>query len=109
MSAITKGSTRKAVRTYLWERSGGRCFYCRAGFPNKESMTVDHYVPKSRGGKDERSNYRAACADCNQSKGALLPIEFDASEHFVETRLERKIRLLKEIAWVRRAGSVTAV
>ena len=32
-------------------------------------MTKDHIFPKSKGGKDEVSNYQTMCAPCNEEKG----------------------------------------
>lgn len=37
--------------------------------PN-DPLTVDHIVPRSRGGTHERSNLRAAHASCNSARGA---------------------------------------
>jgi 5-methylcytosine-specific restriction endonuclease McrA len=46
------------------------CWICgeptRAGDP----LEVDHVVPRSRGGKTERPNLRAAHASCNRRRGA---------------------------------------
>jgi len=51
--------TRKAVFT----REGGRCAYC--GGP---SSTLDHVVPRSRGGRHTWENVVAACQRCNHAK-----------------------------------------
>jgi len=32
-------------------------------------MTVDHIVPKSKGGKDDIANYQTMCRPCNAKKG----------------------------------------
>lgn len=32
-------------------------------------MTKDHIIPKSKGGKNQLSNYRTACAVCNSTRG----------------------------------------
>ena len=42
------------------------CQYC--GKQNK-SLTVDHVIPKFRGGQDTWENLVAACKECNQTKG----------------------------------------
>lgn len=48
------------------------CYICRCQvFPG--TATVDHFYPKSRGGKDKRHNYRLACKTCNSSKGSQRP------------------------------------
>ena len=38
-------------------------------------LTRDHYVPKSRGGKDVIENYQCLCKHCNQLKGNKLEEE----------------------------------
>jgi len=43
------------------------CQYCNTRFLEKD-LTVDHVVPKSKGGPTEWSNVVAACIPCNQSK-----------------------------------------
>ena len=71
----------------LWRRDGGtrygherfaRCKYCQIVYKLIE-MTVDHVVPKSRGGKSEISNYAIACEPCNRAKANLLIGEWDYS------------------------------
>jgi 5-methylcytosine-specific restriction endonuclease McrA len=51
--------TRKAV----FARDTGRCAYCR-----KPASTIDHVVPRSRGGCHTWDNVVAACARCNHLK-----------------------------------------
>jgi 5-methylcytosine-specific restriction endonuclease McrA len=52
--------TRRAV----FARDGGRCVYC--GGP---ANSVDHVVPRSRGGRHVWENVVAACRKCNHIKG----------------------------------------
>ena len=51
--------TRKAV----FARDGGRCVYCGAA-----ATSLDHVVPKSRGGSHSWDNVVSACARCNHVK-----------------------------------------
>ena len=51
-----------------------RCFYCGRKI-TLETMTLDHYVPKSKGGQD-KNNLVAACKGCNVLKGSLSITEF---------------------------------
>jgi 5-methylcytosine-specific restriction endonuclease McrA len=37
-------------------------------------MTVDHFVPRSKGGPDSIENLRPMCFPCNQLKGDELPV-----------------------------------
>jgi hypothetical protein len=52
-----------------------RCEYCGRKVNGKNS-TVDHRVPRIRGGADEPENWALSCNGCNQSKGILTVEEF---------------------------------
>jgi 5-methylcytosine-specific restriction endonuclease McrA len=41
----------------------------------KPGLTVDHVIPRSRGGKSVWENIVASCASCNRRKGNRLPRE----------------------------------
>ena len=86
-----------ALRTYVnvprrqahWSRKGVlvrdnyTCIYCgvQAGgmtkgkVVSKSDFTVDHILPKSRGGKDQWTNTACACYHCNHRKGDKLTYE----------------------------------
>lgn len=48
-----------------------KCVYCGA---RAESM--DHVIPRSRGGKNDRNNLLPACTKCNSSKNDKTPAEW---------------------------------
>ena len=48
------------------------CQYCGT---QKGPFTVDHIIPKSRGGKETWENLVCACVKCNLKKGDLTPEE----------------------------------
>ena len=51
------------------------CYYC--GDPLDEySRTIDHILPKSRGGVLSKKNKVYSCMQCNQLKGDKTPDEF---------------------------------
>lgn len=52
-------------------RDGYTCQYCGS----HDDLTVDHIIPKSRGGKDEFENCVAACYKCNNEKNDRTPRE----------------------------------
>ncbi len=66
--------TRK--RLIVFERDGWLCAYCGRlckkfsfnGKPQGRSATLDHVVPKSRGGSNALSNLVTACMACNTQK-----------------------------------------
>ncbi len=49
-----------------------KCAYCGA---SKERLSIDHIIPKSRGGKMTFENCVAACKACNLEKGGRTPSE----------------------------------
>lgn len=51
-------------RRGIFARDGGRCAYCQG-----PAETIDHVVPRSRGGQHTWDNVVAACARCNHRKG----------------------------------------
>jgi hypothetical protein len=62
--------TRRAV----FIRDNFTCAYCGKIVKDSE-VTVDHIVPKSRGGKWEWTNLVTCCSECNQKKGSKTPEE----------------------------------
>lgn len=57
-------------RSGVLNRDGHRCGYCPG-----VATTVDHILPRSRGGKNSWLNTIAACGGCNQRKGDRTPAE----------------------------------
>jgi 5-methylcytosine-specific restriction endonuclease McrA len=53
-------------------RDGFRCAYCGG---QRERLSIDHIIPKSRGGKTDFENCVAACRNCNLKKGGRTPSE----------------------------------
>jgi 5-methylcytosine-specific restriction endonuclease McrA len=78
-------------------RDGFKCAYCM-----KESrlLTIDHLVPRSRGGRTEFENCVAACKACNHRKGNQTPSEakmypaVKAYQPTISEFLRRKVKLL---------------
>jgi 5-methylcytosine-specific restriction endonuclease McrA len=76
-------------RKASWSRKGVlvrdnyTCIYCssrpgswvKGKVLNKSDFTVDHVIPKSRGGRDQWTNTACACYHCNHKKGDRLPHE----------------------------------
>lgn len=63
-----------ATRAAVMLRDAFVCQYC-AEAPGRHNLTVDHVVPRSRGGRHDWDNLVTACKRCNQKKGSLLPDE----------------------------------
>jgi 5-methylcytosine-specific restriction endonuclease McrA len=58
-------------RKNILRRDGHQCQYCGV----RTGLTVDHIIPKSRGGEDSWENLTAACLRCNNRKGDRTPEE----------------------------------
>lgn len=61
-------------RRNLYRRDRFMCQYCHAK-PGTEELTIDHVIPKSRGGRTVWENCVLACMSCNARKGSRLPEE----------------------------------
>lgn len=58
----------------LYNRDNWSCQYCskKLGY---NSVTIDHIIPKCRGGRTTWRNCVVCCKQCNKNKGAKLPDE----------------------------------
>jgi 5-methylcytosine-specific restriction endonuclease McrA len=61
-------------RRNLFKRDRYTCQYC-GNQPGPEALTIDHVLPKSRGGKSEWTNCVLACLPCNARKADRTPME----------------------------------
>lgn len=64
----------KFSRRNIYTRDNHTCQYCGC-VPPKEELTVDHVVPRSRGGRSTWDNVVLACVRCNMRKGSKTPHE----------------------------------
>ena len=58
------------TRRGVLRRDAHHCGYC-----GKAASTIDHVMPRSRGGEDSWENLVAACVRCNNAKGDRTPQE----------------------------------
>jgi 5-methylcytosine-specific restriction endonuclease McrA len=61
---------RKITRRAVFARDRWTCQYCGT---ERKSLTVDHVVPRSKGGASSWDNIVTCCAPCNRRKGDRLP------------------------------------
>ena len=66
---VPRAAQRKISRRALFARDGWRCVYCGTGGVR---LTLDHVVPRSRGGNSVWENVVTSCAPCNLHKGDRL-------------------------------------
>jgi len=63
-----------ATRRNILQRDSYVCQYCQIDL-NNETATLDHVIPKNRGGGNSWTNLVCSCRDCNLSKGNRTPKE----------------------------------
>jgi 5-methylcytosine-specific restriction endonuclease McrA len=63
---VPRAVQRKISRRALFARDGWRCAYCGT---SSGRLTLDHVLPRSRGGESIWENVVTACAPCNHKKG----------------------------------------
>ena len=81
-----KAPQRKKLFKDVFSRDGGRCVYCgvetrrlRKGVSRAPDLaTLDHVVPRSRGGPLRADNLVLACQACNNARGVMEAEAFRA-------------------------------
>ena len=82
----------------IFERDGYRCYICgqevqqrrRSGQVNRKLLpkaTLDHVIPKSKGGPNTPENLKTCCPKCNEEKGDKIMNDYydsheDLQEHY---------------------------
>jgi 5-methylcytosine-specific restriction endonuclease McrA len=61
-------------RKNLFKRDDNTCQYCSCKL-DTTNATIDHVLPRCRGGKHEWNNIVACCLRCNRKKGDRTPQE----------------------------------
>lgn len=59
------------TRQNIFKRDDFTCQYCGT----KKHLTIDHVLPRARGGSSNWNNLLTACKNCNATKGDRLPEE----------------------------------
>lgn len=79
---------RKRFRESIFEDWNWQCAYC-----DKEltlfNATIDHIVPKHKGGHSTRNNLACACTNCNRAKGSQGVFEYlsPSNKYYSEQRV----------------------
>ena len=77
--------TRALSRKNILLRDRNTCQYCGVILPSAE-LTLDHVIPRSRGGLSTWENLVAACHSCNRRKGNHILNELDHMKQQKEPR-----------------------
>jgi len=74
-------------KSNVFKRDNHTCVYC--GSNKKRDLTIDHVIPKSKGGEDKWENLVTACFKCNNKKSSMdleefgIPIEQPRRPHYL--------------------------
>ncbi len=74
VDAPAHGRSRAERLQHALDRDGERCVWCRCPLtPRFARPTLEHVVPKAKGGPAWPENEVAACSRCNRTRGHLAP------------------------------------
>ena len=85
---LSPRNARRKFRQSIFEAWEWKCAYCDKDLDVK-SATIDHIVPKFKGGHNVKSNMVCSCSKCNRSKGSVLLEDWynPSNSHYSEERL----------------------
>jgi 5-methylcytosine-specific restriction endonuclease McrA len=84
-------------RRNVLARDGHICQYCGRHFPT-HLLSIDHVVPRSRGGETTWENVVCACLPCNVKKGGHTPYEARMKLVQIPVRPKRNPLLLMKLS-----------
>src|SRR5690606_34976638 len=103
----------------VFERDAGICAYCHARLVLPEQhrsrqrsdfmATLDHVIPKCRGGTNHLDNLVLACRRCNSTKGDMSVVHFLFMLRFNGVSTARELRLKNRAASRERRKAKVAV
>lgn len=71
------GETERAkLRARVLAKTGGHCKHCDEPLGNV--WEIDHYIPRSKGGRHTFANMVPSCVPCNQDKSDTMPEDWEA-------------------------------
>jgi 5-methylcytosine-specific restriction endonuclease McrA len=80
-------------RENVFKRDNFCCVYC--GNDNRKTLTLDHVIPQSKGGKDTWENLVTACRRCNGEKSDLTLEEY--GKEIPQPRRPHYLMLMKQV------------
>ena len=75
MKRFTDSQKWKNKKTAILHKFNFKCFYCGNKI-NFQTLHIDHYLPRSKGGSDKDNNLVASCEKCNLIKNNKTQTEF---------------------------------
>ena len=85
---LSPRNARRKFRQSIFESWEWKCAYCGKDL-DIDSATIDHILPKFKGGHNVKSNMISCCAKCNRSKGSVLLEDWynPSNSYYSEERL----------------------
>jgi 5-methylcytosine-specific restriction endonuclease McrA len=83
------------TRENIYKRDGFRCVYCGhdgSTFEGWRFLTIDHFVPLSKGGTVDESNLVTSCVACNNQKFNCVFTDMDEAKAKMNAVLAGEIR-----------------
>ena len=87
LETLSSNEAKRMWRTKVRERWNYKCAYCGS----KKELTIDHVVPRCKGGTDFTKNVVCCCHSCNQSKSHSPWKEWYLSQDFFSMDKYNKI------------------
>ena len=84
------------TRNNIYKRDGFECVYCGEG--ETRQLTLDHVVPKSKGGPNTWENLVTACKKCNNEKADLSLEEW--GKDIPEPKRPHYLMLLRQVSHI---------
>ena len=88
LKTTSSQEAKRLWRRKIKERWDYECAYCGS----TKNLTIDHIVPRAKGGTDFTKNCLCACHSCNQDKGHTPVEDWYLSQEFFDADKYEKIK-----------------
>jgi len=88
LQTTSSAEAKRLWRSKIKEEWDCECAYCGSD----ENLTIDHIVPRAKGGTDFTKNVLCACHECNQDKGHTPVEDWYLSQEFFDIDRYEKIK-----------------
>lgn len=88
----------QALLRQLWDEQKGRCAITGEVMVPGSTASIDHIIPKSRGGSNEKSNLQWVLLNINRSKWDMTHDEFVAVCRSVVREQDRRAKAVNELS-----------
>jgi len=88
LQTTSSAEAKRLWRSKIKEEWDYECAYCGS----ERNLTIDHIVPRAKGGTDFTKNCLCACHSCNQDKGHTPMEDWYLSQEFFSIQRFDKIK-----------------